>query len=252
MAASEGFAILTRETRRLAGRLLDEDLARSVALRAYEARGHYREAWHQDLGLFDFEAAALTRFFPSSPARFLVAGCGGGRELVALVARGYTCAALEPVASLAKAARERLGPSVPIRTASLEDLGRDPPPPELEGPFDGVVVGWGAWPYLFTEDARVTALRELRRRCPQGPLLLSWSLEAVPGIRGFAKNAAEVRRQATAPPPPRPEVRVGRLVEVRLGRHDLEREARLAGSRLAAYGSYSDAGYPHAILLPAD
>jgi hypothetical protein len=37
---------------------------------------------------------------------------------------------------------------------------------------------------------------------------------------------------------------------VMVARHDLEREAQRAGIRLASYGSYSEAGYPHAILLP--
>jgi hypothetical protein len=45
--------------------------------------------------LFPWEEQVIDRFFPSSPARILVDGAGGGREVFALAERGYEVVAFQ-------------------------------------------------------------------------------------------------------------------------------------------------------------
>ena len=95
--------LLERVVRRLltgVRRDLGPDLAAELTAAAYTRKAHYAATWHQDLGLFDFEERALTEHFPAPPARLLVIGCGGGRELVALAERGFTVVGVEPDAAL--------------------------------------------------------------------------------------------------------------------------------------------------------
>src|SRR5512142_2340602 len=46
-------------------------------------------------GLFGWEKEAIARFFPAAPARVLVGGAGGGREVFALAEMGYEVVAFE-------------------------------------------------------------------------------------------------------------------------------------------------------------
>ena len=252
---------LERVVRRLmAGvrRRVTPELAAELTAAAYARKAFYAERWHQDLGLFDFEAWALADHFPAPPASVLVVGCGAGRELLALRARGYRCAGLEPDRRLLEAARARLGEDVVLVQASAQELAADL---ALGGSLDAVdavdavIVGWAVWGHVLRREERVQALEALRARCPGGPVLLSWPHAPRRGLRGTAATTGAIARP---PDRPAPDDWARRLVvsddgafSVRLDGDDVREEARAAGYARVDYRGPDDAGYPCAVLLPS-
>lgn len=134
-------------------------------------------------GLFDWERQALARPEWPRSGRLLLGGAGGGRELLALAARGYVVRAFEPIPSFAEAcAREcRLTPGASCRAGSYADLveavreGRGPLAALLaEAPFDAVLLGWGSLAHV-TEPGRVDeVLAAARALAPRGPVFTSF------------------------------------------------------------------------------
>lgn len=238
---------------RRATRAADVADAEALTARTYARTAHYREDWHRDLGLFDFEEAALADFFPAPPASILVHGAGGGREVAALLERGYRVTAADPVPGLVESAMRAFGDRAVFVGAGLVS---DEAPPELAGPFDGVVVGWGAFGHLLTAELRVEALRRLRAACPDGPVLVSWTYAPSKGLRGTARTTGEVRELArggpAAPGTWRDRLLLTQygLYHVRLDEESVRAEAREAGYGEVVYRSPDEHGYPFAVLLP--
>ncbi len=227
--------------RRALNWLVDDETAAAVTTAGYERMAHYRQDWHQDLGLFDFERAAMDAWFPTAPARVFVPGCGARRELVALSADGYECIGADPAPGLVEAARRRL-PGVTVEVAAL---GAGP----VEG-ADAILVGWGAWGHVLTSRNRVAILRRFRAAC-DGPVLISWRSEQVPGISGWAHTTGQVRAGVGKDPPPvRRVATADGTVHVVLNAAAVTDEAARAGYRVAASGTRGSAGYPHAVLVP--
>jgi len=148
-------------------------------------------------GLFAWERRALDAPpFPRA-GRVLLGAAGAGRELVALIERGFSVVAFDPCAPFAEAAR-RL-PSADHATivqASYADLvdaaeGRPGPLDMLRSapPFDAVVLGWGSFSHVMPRAARLALLRALRTFAPKAPVLLSFALS--PG--GTPKDKGRVR-----------------------------------------------------------
>ncbi len=135
----------------------------------------YVDPANQRSGLFPFELRAL-ELFPKPPARLLVPGAGGGREMLALLGLGYDVDGFEPVARLVAAGRAALGVEAGrLAQATMQGWAAD-----LHGPYDAVFTGWGMWTHLVRRTDRLDALRALRRACPAGPILLSfWREEPV-------------------------------------------------------------------------
>jgi len=92
----------------LAFRFLAEDDWLEVGRSLYGRADKYsRGSAHNESGLFAFERAAIEEAFPPPPASILVGACGGGRELFALIERGYRiAAAYDPVATFIEALRQ--------------------------------------------------------------------------------------------------------------------------------------------------
>jgi SAM-dependent methyltransferase len=140
-----------------------------------------RGSEHNESGLFAFEHSAIEEAFPPPPAAILVGGCGGGRELFALVERGYRiAAAYDPVAPFIAALRSdpRLSESkdrlcIGVHQA-IESLAPIADLRRSGKPIDAVVVGWGSYTHIWGTRARVEFLRSLRALCPHGPVLLSF------------------------------------------------------------------------------
>jgi SAM-dependent methyltransferase len=126
-------------------------------------------------GLHAWEELWYQRDLPSAPARVLIGGCGGGRELAVLHARGYTVHGFEPSASLACAARRSL-PEDRVWTLSYEDLLCDEAsaPVVAHAPYDAVILGWGSVAHVLDGATRERVLELLSRLAPRGPLLLSF------------------------------------------------------------------------------
>ncbi len=126
---------------------------------------------HNLRGLFDWEQAAVARFFPPR-GRILVTSAGGGREVIALRRLGYEVDGFE-----CNDALRASGNALLARLGLPADLGpapRDGFPP-TDRTWDAVVVGWGSLTYVRGRERRAAFLRALRARLPVGaPALLSF------------------------------------------------------------------------------
>ncbi len=130
---------------------------------------------HATRGLFDWEEAWFRESLPTPPARVLVGGAGSGREVLALLDRGYEVDAFEPAErAFAALQRTTAGRARAWRT-TYQELARHRGP--VAHPYDAVLLGWGSLACLVDEDERIAALRELDRLCPDGPILASFSVK---------------------------------------------------------------------------
>lgn len=281
-AAHRGVLRLDRLLAEIAVALAPPGLDRAAAADHYRATSIYARPDHRSAGLYPFEERALSAFFPPPPARLFLPGAGGGRELLALVDRGYAVDALEPVPALADAARRALngldarGPrglgtaarTSSVRRASLEEWVEAP-----VGSYDGIFTGWGLWSHLVERAARLRALRAFRAACPRGPVLLSfwrrervfdpeerWGREGEPVADDPSPLAARVqavtrgflRARVLRLPPVEPGTvwRAGLFVHA-ASEAELRDEASACGYRLAHY-ERDGSRYPSAVLVPVE
>jgi hypothetical protein len=167
--------------------LLDVDTAYYLELDRYRTEEHNR------YGLFDWEEESLREYFPLR-GRLLVTAAGGGREVLALSARGYDVDGFECNPGLVDYATELLSRDAP--TASVRHLPADRAPAG-GGPYDGAIVGWVSYMLVPGRARRVAFLRELRALLADGaPILLSFFTRepAAPRYRVVAAVARVVRR----------------------------------------------------------
>ncbi len=171
-------AALLRSELLLAG--ADAPTRHAVNARVFSAEDTYAPGGPTfSRGLFAWERDALAHpAFPRA-GRVLLGGAGGGRELVALTAMGYTVDAFEPAAALftALAAHPTAGLT---RRASYADLvraatqGEGPLAALREHTYDGVVLGWASFTHLTTEGEAEATLRAVRVIAPQATVLVSY------------------------------------------------------------------------------
>lgn len=139
---------------------------------SYRARALYLEPGYNGSGLFDWERDAIARHFrPGS--RLLLAGCGGGRELLPLARDGFVVDAFDPNAEYVALARRTLEEQgLPGQVLQAEP---SVVPAKFAGRYDGFVLGWVVYAHIVGRNQRLAFLRELRRRATAGaPLLLSF------------------------------------------------------------------------------
>lgn len=264
---------LDRVIAELAVALHTPALERAAVEAHYAAAPIYRDPAHLRAGLFPFEARALAASFPPPPGRLLVHGAGAGREVLALLDRGYDVDAFEPVAALVAALRRALAERPPHASpgASVDVEGLESWAVMPVGSYDGIVTGWGAWTHLLRRDARLTVLRAFRRVCPRGPVLLSfWRREPVfdPEERGADAPREEdlsplaarfqaltrglLRERLLGLPPVEPGTawRAGLFVHC-VSEAELREEAAACGYRVAHY-ERDGSRYPNAVLVPGD
>jgi SAM-dependent methyltransferase len=243
-----------RGVHRLTGRalgaahaLLDPEVADLLSVRSYERQDAYRDAWHQELGLFDFETAWLDRAGLADGATILLLGAGGGREAIALTRRGFVVTAVERTAAMVEAGRAHPGSGGRWVQADVRALAHEP---ALRGPYDAVWLGWGLYGHILTADERVALLRAVVERTA-GPVLLSWRDAPRRGLVGHAGSTAGVRA-----------LREGRAAEARsrlvtnligtvcvyLTPAMIAAEAARAGLRVDAVFDAGALGYPCAFL----
>jgi hypothetical protein len=209
-------------------------------------------------GLFAWEEKAIATYFPRPPARVLIGGAGGGREVMALVEKGYEVTAFEPSPPLAAAMSSRFAEQLSIKVyrARYEDMPHlfparpDAPSTTLEAEpgFGAAILGWGSYSHVRTEAQRIRALSSFAR-CVRGPILVSF----------FQK-------------PPDQEAHTGRFRRKWLRRNssdffsvyfgfahnvsvaELEAAANQAGLKIVHVnmGGTADVLSPHAVLVPVD
>lgn len=235
--------------------LLDAPARARINDAVYARGGTYRAGSRLDReGLMGWEREALAH--PSVPRGgvALVAGCGGGRELAALRALGYSVVGFDPCEALVDDARARFAgdPSAACLRARLEDLPRATEP---LGPLgflrdrriDLVVYGWTSLSYVARPEDRAEVLAATRALAPEAPVLLSaWGPkgEGAARVRGALRRGLRAMgREAPAGMTFRPWV--GFLVELDLAA--LRALARGAGYELVLSGERPS---PWALLNP--
>ena len=166
-------------------------LAERAALTAaiYAEQATYLPGGHRfEGGLFTWEHEALASpTFPRS-GRVLLGAAGAGRELVALVARGYEVVAFDPCEPFATAAKSvapaNRATSVHASYADLVDAvaGRGGPLADVVTgkPFDAIILGWGSLSHVVPSSARIELFRTLRTLAPDAPVLGSFGVSSDP------------------------------------------------------------------------
>lgn len=147
---------------------------------AYGAASRYRPgASGVQAEWFVWERAAVNRWFPGAPARVLVGGAGGGREVRQLLAAGYQVVAFDPVVSLTEGLAAQQWPGLRVcagRYETLPALVEYPGGQAVDlgdlGPFDAAIMGWGSLAHVRHDRDRLAAIRALCAAI-DGPLLLS-------------------------------------------------------------------------------
>ena len=144
----------------------------AVTARYYRDQACYVDAGFNGSGLFDWEALAVSRHFPST-GTILVAGCGGGRELHALAAMGLRTTGFDPDGRLVDTALSTDWGSVAHVPAVLHALPDEVP--AGMGMHDACLLGWTAYAHIAGRDARIAFLRALAAcLAPGAPLILSF------------------------------------------------------------------------------
>ena len=104
--------------------------------------------------------------------RILLAGCGAGRDLLALREMGYEVTGLDPTPELVDQARRnlaRLGVTAIVREGFIETS-------DLEEPYDVVVLAGSCYSLLMTAAARIATLARLKAHLtPQGRLVIMYA-----------------------------------------------------------------------------
>ncbi len=131
---------------------------------------YWSEEYNKE-GLFVWEQRVVEREFQGR-RRLLVPAAGGGREVLALRRLGYDVLGFEAHPGLVDVANqvlEREGMAPDVLNAPWDGC------PPLDGVFDGIIVGWGAYMHIRGRETRAAFLRELRSKIvPGGPILLSF------------------------------------------------------------------------------
>lgn len=213
-------------------------------------------------GLFPWEKRVLEAPpFPRS-GRVLLGAAGAGRELVALVERGFEVVAFDPCAAFVEAARGVAeGSKATVVEASYADLvsaaaGRGGPLTFITAgaPFDAIVLGWGSLSHVTPARERLALFKATRAVAPRAPVLASFALEpdsaAPPGSKGRARDALRslfARMGAPGISEVGDHVYPDGGFFSNLGADEMMKLAWAAGYEVALY---EDAPYPHALLVP--
>jgi SAM-dependent methyltransferase len=243
---------------------LDPKERDAVTQHAYRAQRAYLPGGTTfERGLFDWERALLERAEVPREGRVLLAAAGGGRELAALLARGYDVTAFEPNPVLREGAAQ-VAAGAPGRARVLDGVYADMvaaldgrgPLAELRArsPFDLVVLGWGSITHVLDEDARDALLRAARSLAPDAPVITSFFLrpEGAPGGRTERARAA-IRAVFSAVGAPNATIPPGLAYESGGGfvhaftESEVQAMAHRAGYAVAALDA---SPFPHALLVP--
>lgn len=132
------------------------------------------------------ELPGLERHLAAAGARrVLDLGCGTGRHVEALLARGYDAHGADSSEDMLAQAERRLGSRERLHAWELASAAPDPI--LRAAPFDAAIAMGNVWPFLVEERAARAAIASLQRIVRPGGLLL------------FGLKAFEVRRRKGDP-----------------------------------------------------
>lgn len=193
-------------------------------------------------GFFDWERSAVERYFPAG-SNVLVAGAGGGREILALRRAGYSAEGFEcnpAVVEASNAIFDHLGEARGVFLCSPDQV------PSGASSYSAVIIGWTAYSHIPSRERRVTFLRALRQRTlPGSPLLLSFFARS--GNSRYDALAFWIANRTRRLVPGRKETpEIGDHLNWSYShwftREEMESELREAGIRLVDFGEVGE-GY---------
>ena len=146
-----------------------DDLRRAIK-REWDVAGQLGWDQHVYTGLLPWEDAFYSKYLEPGE-RVLVVGCGTGRELVALLERGFRADGADVAPECAKLARQALaarGLTGEVHAAAIEDL-------PLQGEFDAIIFATLVYSLIPQLDRRVAALLRVARHLrPGGRVLVTY------------------------------------------------------------------------------
>jgi SAM-dependent methyltransferase len=150
---------------------LDERVYRDKHEKVFGGAFQYFDAEYNAAGLFDWESCAIDEHFPAG-GKLVVTGAGGGREVLALLDRGYEAVGYEPNERFVEAGSAFLASRG--YPGCLQPIERDAFP-SCDDNLDAIVVGWGSYTLIPGRNRRVAFLQDARRQLKEGaPLLVSY------------------------------------------------------------------------------
>jgi len=223
---------------------LNADELNAVTAEHFDQSQYYASTEHNLSGFFGWEKSVVDQFFRRG-SRILVAGAGGGREVLALRKAGFDAEGFECSVPLVRASEQifdRLGES---RYVTLCEPDRVPQGPRI---YDGLVVGWTVYTHIPTTARRVAFLQALNERAlSNSPLLVSYFAR-----HGRASDDVLVHRTAKLwrlllrgrkePLEMGDRINYARFVHS-FTSDEVEAELRAAGFRSAHHGAEGDLGY---------
>lgn len=210
----------------------------------YDSADPYQNDEYNRLGLQAWERSAVERWFPER-GRILVAGAGGGREVYGLTRLGFTAEGFEPNQRLSEHASrwlEREGVAARVHAAGASGV-----PVAIQGHYDGVLIGWGAYNHITPRARRVEFLAELRGLLkPGSAVILSFHArpEEARHFRRVSRLANLVRRLWPGAAPVEEGDWVWLAFEHYFTRYEVEAELAAAGFRMV---HHSTVDYAHAV-----
>jgi SAM-dependent methyltransferase len=152
----------------IAAGLLRRDELQSASIDQY--RAFNVSAFDVDSGLSPAEQLFYSRFLRHKD-RILLAGCGTGRDLIALQLLGYDVTGLEPVPEVVELARQHLarrGLSALVQTGLIQNA-------ELGGRYNAVIFSNGCYSLLQGSAVRIATLsRVAEHLAPAGRVIVSY------------------------------------------------------------------------------
>jgi hypothetical protein len=223
---------------------LNADELNAVTAEHFDQSRYYASTEHNLSGFFEWEKPVVDECFRRG-SRILVAGAGGGREVLALRKAGFDAEGFECSLPLVRASEEifsRLGES---RYVTLCEPDSVPPGPPI---YDGLVVGWDAYTHIPTKTRRIAFLQALSRRAlGHSPLLISFFARRTRSrdeilVHRTARLARFFLRGREEPLELGDRISFARFVHW-FTRDEVEAELKTAGFRVAQHGEKGDLGY---------
>jgi hypothetical protein len=223
---------------------LSTDELNAVTAEHFDQSQYYASVEHNVSGFFGWEKSVLDRFFRQG-SRVLVAGAGGGREVLALRNAGFDAEGFEcslPLVNASEQIFDRLGESTYV---TLCEPDRVPQGPRI---YDGLVVGWTVYTHIPTKARRVAFLQALSRRAlSNSPLLISFfERQSSSGddvlVHRTAGLCRFLLRGRKEPLEVGDRISYSRFVRW-FTSDEVEAELRTAGFRGAHHGAEGDLGY---------
>lgn len=194
-------------------------------------------------GLLEWEKEFLLPHLSPGDSIF-VAGCGRGREMIALRERGFDTAGQDLVPECVEDARQNLsrrGWSADLFTGPVEEM-------EFSATWNAVILGWYCYSYIPERVSRIRALRRVRDAlAPNGRIFISYIPAArrpnpIPALAGRIAGALSRSDWRLEPGDVitlyRGEKYIG-MYEHRFLRDEIEAEVRAAGLSVAEHGKFT-------------